>query len=379
MKIVDRSLERTLETLAECNSAATGFPADHANRSYFDRYKALSDKLHADFHPNVMAGSMVVDGGVLTDHGSEHIKTVIQRASLLLDYEGIHGGAKLSPYEIYLLLTAIHFHDIGNILGRDNHAKKIDQMMDAVDSHLGDHAERKCIRNIAAAHGGEINDDKDTISYLSQSEPLYGQDVRPQLLAAILRFADELADDRLRANRILQTLRVIPKESEVYHKYASCLQSVMVRPEDKLVELCFEIHLNDLTKKFGKKIPGDTIEVHLIDEIFSRTVKMHLERMYCNRYMFPTDQYMSPIVDIREISVAIEFTKDNEHLGEQLPNIAYRLEERGYPRMDIEGLYQACPALNSWEEKAVKIDGAVLEKWAEGHLSNDAAQGGDDG
>lgn len=371
MKIIDSSLEKTLEHLAGDSSSVAGFPADHAKRCYYKRYESLSDKLHADFHSHVVVGAATVDGGVLTDHGSDHINTVIQRAGLLLDYEGSHPGYELSPFEIYLLLIAIHFHDLGNMLGREDHEKRIELMMGAVSSHLGDETEKKFIRNIAAVHGGEIDGDKDTISYLNLSEPVNGKDVRPQLLAAILRFADELSDDSLRATRILQALKVIPKESEIFHKYASCLHSVMVRHGDKLVDLCFNIHVKDLVVKFGKKEKDGTISsVFLIDEIFKRTVKTHLERVYCSRHMFPA-------VDVRAVCVKIEFSKDNEHPGVQLPQIAYRLEERGYPQMKIEELHKACVSLQSWDGSDVDVNGDVLSNWADKILSQDKSKGAD--
>lgn len=368
MKIVDECLEKTLEELAENN--ANGFPADHSKRSYYDRYHSLSEKLHSDFHNQVVAGSMAVDGGVLTDHGSEHIKTVIQRAGRLLDHNETHPGNELTPYEIYILLTAIHFHDIGNIMGRTGHEKRIGDMMKAVDSHLGDETEKKCIKNIATVHGGNIDGDKDTISYLNMRDAINGKYVRPQLLAAILRFADELADDSLRANRVLQQLGIIPKESQVYHKYASCLHSVMVSSKEKLVELHFDVHVRDLTKTFGKKVGVRTKQVYLIDEILDRTLKAHLERTYCNRHM-------SPVVDIRKISVTIALSKENELPGQQLPKIAFRLEESGYPNMTVRKVYKACSELRDWEGTTGNLTGQTMNKWANKNLAATDKEGSD--
>ena len=55
--------------------------------------------------------------GFLTDHGPQHIETVISRASDLIRAR----SCDLSSYEVFLLLAAIHLHDVGNIHGRTGH------------------------------------------------------------------------------------------------------------------------------------------------------------------------------------------------------------------------------------------------------------------
>ncbi len=357
VKLINDSLEETLDHLS--NNDFIGFSNDHKALSHSKRYNALSQRLHEDYHSQVGTGAMVADGGLLTDHGSDHINTVINRAGQLIGCVDDGSSGALRPYEIYLLLIAIHFHDLANIFGRSDHEKRIDEMMDIVSQYLGDSVERRCIRKIACVHSGRINGDKDTISWLERSEPINGCDVRPQLLAGILRFSDELADDRNRANRILQALRKIPLGSEVYHKYAECLHSVMIRAKEKIIELTFEINVSDLTKKFGKKAPsGRTKKVYLLDEIFKRNLKTHLERLYCNRYM-------SPVVNIRAIQVTINVIKTGQQIDEEMPVISYQLkepEERGYPQPPENDIYGMCESLSKWDGGNKKITGEMLAK-----------------
>ena len=40
-----------------------------------------------------------------------------------------HDYDKLSPYEAYLLLMPAHFHDVGNICGRQGHEKRIAEII----------------------------------------------------------------------------------------------------------------------------------------------------------------------------------------------------------------------------------------------------------
>lgn len=49
-------------------------------------------------------------------------------------------------------------------------------------------------------HGGKIKGSSDTISVLNKTNTVNGFEIKEQLLAAILRFADELADDATRAD-----------------------------------------------------------------------------------------------------------------------------------------------------------------------------------
>ena len=83
MNIVDGDLEKTLKFL--CENHSNELPFDNNTRSYFDRYSEMAGKLNRDFHDKILAGSSAFDGGMLTDHGPDHIRTVIQRAGAILD------------------------------------------------------------------------------------------------------------------------------------------------------------------------------------------------------------------------------------------------------------------------------------------------------
>ena len=55
----------------------------------------------------------------LNNHGPQHINTVIQRSLELLQVS----ECEMTPYEAYLLLMSIQFHDAGIIYGRKDHEK----------------------------------------------------------------------------------------------------------------------------------------------------------------------------------------------------------------------------------------------------------------
>lgn len=136
----------------------------------------------------------------LNNHGTGHVERVIQRCSELLS----RTNCELTSYEGYLLLCAIQFHDVGNIYGRKEHEKKCRDIMEKHCRHaIRDSFERNAICRIAMAHSGCWGEDPDTIASLFEERMLGGCPVRERLLAALLRFSDELADDCTRSDRIV--------------------------------------------------------------------------------------------------------------------------------------------------------------------------------
>ena len=293
------------------------FPDHEVN--YYDRFKRLDEYLNANIHLTVNQGAAANGDGWLTDHGIRHIKTVIRRADALVD---IGDSLFLTPYEVYLLLVAIHFHDVGNVFGRDRHETKIAVLMQDLDETLigADGMERRMIRDIAMAHGGYVDIeeiDKDTIGQLTWEHSDDRSEPRVQLLAALLRFADELADDHTRTSRFLVNSNLLRK-SEAYHIYADRLRKVVIRPVNRRVSLLFEMNQTHAETKYWK----GRRKVYLYDEIIERTLKMHREQVYCLRFM-------QPHVRIDMIDVSIVITTDDYMTV--LKKITFSLFQRGYP------------------------------------------------
>ena len=303
--------------LSENSRNHRSFPQEDID--YYRRFQQLDAYLNDNVHPSVNQGAAAKGDGWLTDHGMRHITTVIRRASTLVaDGESVF----LTPYEAFILLAAIHFHDVGNVFGRDKHEKKIAMLMQELDENLigSDGMEKRMIRDIAMAHGGygdTDGHDKDTIGQLSWENLSGGSEPRVQLLAAVLRFADELADDYTRTSRFLIDSKLVC-ESEVYHLYADRLRKVTIRTEDRKVSLQFELDVTHVTTKYWK----GSRKVYLYDEIVERSLKMHREHVYCLRFM-------QPYVQIETIDVSITITTENYMTV--IKKIAYSLIQRGYP------------------------------------------------
>lgn len=279
----------------------------------------------------------------LNDHGPEHIESVIKRAGQLLSCKKI----ELTPREVYCLLCAIQIHDIGNIYSRIDHESNIGKILNekGVYNDVGtDNIEKRHIMEIASVHGGKVpnTDNKDTISTISKSDYISDEPVRLQLLASILRMSDELAENRYRGSQDLikekpesDEVRTnsIPKASEVYHAYSSCVANTVVEHHSQAIKVHYDIPKKFITEKLGK---GDS-EVYLIDEIYNRTLKMYLEKKYCSRFW-------KPEIDIDSITVIMTFYHDDFTFGKALPDATYTLKETGYPKYPND-IFDFCPDL----------------------------------
>ena len=267
---------------------------------------------------------------VLTRHGKGHIESVIMHASSMIKYiENDKEKWRIKPFEAFILLCAIQIHDLGNKYGRKEHTTSFynDFIKYAEKSFITSSALKDCIYKIARVHGGKIEDDQDTIekAQLQREKTIDNIDVNQQLLAAILRFSDELADDQNRAKEINN----IPEYSKIFHSYSMALHTARV-VENKMddaysVKLCYFLSNDEAVKQY-KKINEDGIieEVKLLDEIFNRTIKMERERRYCFRYL-------CPYIQINEIIVEIDISSSTFDTY----TIRYTLPAKGYPIEDI--------------------------------------------
>lgn len=338
MELGKRSLA---EWLAEQDASL--LPAGH---DYHAGYAALVTYLRENVHNHVNAAAAIAEGGLLTDHGPNHIQKLVQRMGALLS----SGEGSLTAYEAYVLLVAAQFHDVGNIFGRAGHEENSAEVMLEAGKLVGiDNVERRCIYQIAQAHGGA---ERDKIRQLQRLEYVRNQPVRAQMLAAILKFADELAEDSERAARFLLNRDALPERSQLYHAYAECLNSVAVDRTAREVIMRFDLRRQSVLRTFLKPSPDEAgRRVYLMDEIFLRTMKTHYERTYCSRFM-------RPVVEVDAVFVTIEITDDPGFTV--LEKVQYRLEDTGYPDASKD-IYAMCPELQNFGAIG-KLDGELLSR-----------------
>lgn len=273
------------------SSETSKFPRMPNN--YYTQYCGFVNMLRVDIYPQVDTGLAVNSEahGYYTAHNSEHFDEVVRYAGDLLgaSEDNIDTWSVLSPYELYVLLVAIRIHDVGNIHGRDDHEKKCFPFLLQHQALVGgDPSELKIIAKIAESHGGYINGNKDTIGELHTTETIANIEIRPRLIAATLRFADEICEHSGRAARYLLKHGILPPQSEVYHKYAAAIKGSKYATKEQTVRVEFELKTEHVSKPWGCGIRKDGDKeidsVYLIDEILDRLEKMNRERKYCNMY-----------------------------------------------------------------------------------------------
>lgn len=289
------------------------FPA--VSFDWIDNFTAF-ERYIAKYHKNVDLGIAVSGDGLLTDHGSEHINSVMRHAvDIMFD------PMLLTGYEMYILMYAIHFHDLGNITGRLKHEEKIGEIMGKMVDNLSlPMLERQVIKSIAMAHGGYVDDDKDTIKYVDKTFTYGNAGVRPQVLAAVLRFADEVSDDLCRSD--FEGVN-IPEGNKIFHAYSKSLAPISIKGDT--IKLIYSISY----EQTQEKISGPNGDVYLYDEILNRLEKMMIELEYCRKYS-------EGMIRITTLDIEIHiFEKENE-VKDFIP--PFRLTLQGYPDRNYANL-----------------------------------------
>lgn len=313
---------------------------------YYHNYMVIKKYLIQNVYKDVTSAANLNENGesmYYNDHGIDHVETVIDRASELVKSDYCDLNAK----EVYFLLCAILIHDIGNIFGRKNHEGNHHSVISHImNDFSNDTAEQTIILEIARAHGGRTErGSKDTISEL-HNEKHYGHEkVRTRLLSSILRFADELADEKARASHTMLNKNLLTNNpSEVFHAYSACVDSVVTNHKDNAIFVQYHIPVEYIKRKF-KKLDSDCF---IIDEIYQRIEKIHIENIYCQKYI-------SKYIPISKIEINIEFinpyTNPFDSIAKTPSTIKFSIENKGYPQLPTEGIYDLCPNLTEGSER----------------------------
>ena len=353
------------------------FPLANIKKAYTDRYNEL-DRIFSEYPVEMGAmkneieqwkislSTALADAGKIEDeaeridkiaeildedkiiflnkHGPDHIAKVREKAHEILKcfYEGWP-----SSYETFLLLCSISVHDVGNLFGRASHEKRISHLLDSACANvIDDSVERRTIARIAGVHGGSIKGSKDTISILNSSDLINNFTVREQMLAAVVRFADELADDSTRAIYPAMNERILGEASEIFHVYSSKLHTVKLQqnPVTNVWEVVLRFEIDEDTAK--KQFQKGKESTFLLDEIYERTMKMERERRYCMRFL-------RPYCAIESINV--EITIDHNESVFDSESIKYKLEEKGYPDHPYNSVKEISSELITGAELALKL------------------------
>lgn len=271
-------------------------------KTLWAKYQIAKNKLPAE----ILSWIPRTDGN-LSEHGILHIDNVFENTARLLNLSpevGSDGfleakpfcGVDIKPVEAFVLGMALLFHDTGNIAGRKGHAKSGRAIMHEVLKDVLKIDEIRGIDQVMSAHSGTAeNGDPDTIKALDVA-PRYicKEPVRMRQLAALVRFADDLAEGPQRTSNYLRSKGafVITKPEEqdsvekenrnIFHDYAS-ITDVSIDKGNGRIALQYNIDLEDNMfdpqKGAGREYLGPLLEL-----IFYRIQKTDDERRYARFY-----------------------------------------------------------------------------------------------
>ena len=263
----------------------------------FEKYSAVRNAMEED---GVFAEIKGKERG-LTDHSEKHVKDVLDRAYQLI---GDFNQRGLTVYEVYILALMILFHDLGNVYGRTNHDSP-KRIMDLYTKYRINHTqyklEKRVVANGASAHSGKSkNNCDDTLKFVDNNSSIEnGQPIRLQELAAILRFADELAEGPQRTCSFAIENNDFPDgDNIIYHEYAQITNIFIDRSRGRIsVTYCFDVENkieNEKEDNFKK----------LLELTFKRCLKLDLERRY-------TKYHSEILKPFKEISIKYDFNINN--------------------------------------------------------------------
>jgi len=237
----------------------------------------------------------------LTDHSAKHVSNVIDCAAKLMG--DVKGDPVYTGIDCYCLLLAILFHDVGNIYGRDDHQNKIDEVYSAALNSTSKHrAEKILIKSIVGAHCGKDKEGNeiDTMAKLMKSgDSIDGYSVRTLDVAAVIRFADELAEGPQRTSDFVSEYCNMPESSTVYHEYAKTVE-VHIDRNDERVILKYQVLVN------VRNNDSDDAFKELIKFILARVEKVNDERRY-NRF------YTEWLQPFKKLEVTINLLTDDDY------------------------------------------------------------------
>ena len=278
----------------------------------------------------------------LTDHGSRHIANVQRNILALLgDGEATDGETatkEVSGVELYLLAMATLFHDVGNIHGRRDHQRNIGAIFDdARGTSAATRREKTLVLRACAAHTGLASDGtRDTLKEVAPTEQLEGKKIQLQQLAAILRFADELAEGPQRTSEFRRQNNDYDSQSQIYQEYAA-VTDVFIDRGNHRISLAYEIPV-DTDDEDPKQRQG-TLQA-LLQYILHRIVKLDQERRYAVHY--------APVLSAFNKTVAsFTFHCGKDLLALDLPRI--ELNDLTIPGADAKPLEETYTAYSPTE------------------------------
>lgn len=326
-------IEKTLKTklTEELNT-------DKSSEVFGDYLYARSELLKPTF-PDLQEDGL----GSNADHNISHIISVFDNLSDLL---GDTATSKLSCLDLYLLCISVLFHESGDIESKRKYTNQVAKTYDYIRKKDNKFApERTAVLSILGAHIGFCpqHGQADMITTLS-GHGVLGIKVDCRPIAAILRFADELAEGSVRISKSLVTFKKDSIPEEALKKLFEVAHYTIERNNSR-IELNYSIRLEADTDR--NLLVGKVPLRQLLETITDRITKLNEERVYCRYYC----DWLEPF---KELSVKFEFIHGHEYVDLDVPHLV--INDLVIPGASTQN---ACEPNHSAETLASKLESAL--------------------
>lgn len=282
-----------------------------------------------------------------SDHGHKHVQNIIQLQQKILvsnvphlqklineDDDEIPEDSAFNFYELYLLLSATLWHDIGNIIARTRHNENITPIEQKIQHYFVNTEIKTHVLQIAKAHTG--SDGVKTQIPLTVSS-YCNEQISCQFIGALLRFTDELDEgqNRLDISYYERFEDRIGEHQKIFWETCKCIKRIHPDPEHFEIIIDVNIEKQEIWKKYVKVInegKPDEVEkeICILDELIFRINKINIERM---NYM----EFVQKFLDFKRIKLTLNIL---DGVNTQSVQKCFS-DQFGYKEF-----WEACPDLN---------------------------------
>jgi hypothetical protein len=247
-------------------------------KEFHNKFSLMSRFLKDKYYPYVRDNCPY-----FTDHGENHINSVIWTAGQLIRRNPENGTGNAFPidnFDLYILLTAIIWHDAGMLATREGHEIAVQKML---DHFLGiafeNIPEQRFVEQVIGAHTGKSV----PLATLRDEEHYRQHKFHARAIAAIMRFADEISEDASRVSLPVLDSGKVPALQQIYWYFAKSIQASHPEPTRERVVITIEMDSQDAIKTFQDP-NNKTNTITLIEYLLRRIEKVNCERAYCAQH-----------------------------------------------------------------------------------------------
>jgi hypothetical protein len=259
--------------------------------TFFDKYRVMKERLLNVEYEHWAAG--FPEGN---NHGRGHIVRVLENLNHLLGSKPLE---HLDPYELFLTMMSVLYHDIGLLQTRKGHENLSKSLLegDRNDAYIVNSIDKEIIAAAVVSHSSSKDIAKE-ISRFSPEEIVGTHKARPGVVAALVRLADELDEDHRRADAILQQRLLLPSTSRFFWTFCQRIRGIRPNLVSKRIDFNVAFEPEDMAT-YGA-MPNGQVR-HFVVFSAEKFAKINDERVKVNRFLPPELQYGGIHIDVKPL------------------------------------------------------------------------------